>query len=293
MTMKIPNVTILPCAMAFIIVAFVNCQSVTTNSRAVPYDVEQTWKQGRTVAAVEKFVHVSGLSDLADLCVLCQCPALGRDMNLRRTSFHNPMGLTNTHRVLDRIEAHPSIFLRRVGLTNTQRVLDCIEAHPSIFLRRVGLTDIQRAFDRIEAHPSIFLRRVGLPQWWQHHSAAPAAQVALPVQHPPSLPVPEPEHVHNPPSLPVPEPEDVHNPPSLPVPDPEPVPSVATATSDTGVTMGVEEPEHGGNAVDTNQLQPVDDVIGFDTLDTAGDEIVVNSSHTSDIIKHEALPKFP
>ncbi|CAK46320.1 uncharacterized protein An12g06140, partial [Aspergillus niger] len=108
---------------------------------------------------------------------------------------------------------------------------------------------------------------------------APAAQVALPVQHPPSLPVPEPE--------------DVHNPPSLPVPDPEPVPSVATATSDTGVTMGVEEPEHGGNAVDTNQLQPVDDVIGFDTLDTAGDEIVVNSSHTSDIIKHEALPKFP
>ncbi|RDK45569.1 hypothetical protein M752DRAFT_120528 [Aspergillus phoenicis ATCC 13157] len=119
------------------------------------------------VARVEKFVHVSGLSDLADLCVLCQCPALGRDMNLRRTSFHNPMGLTNTHRVLDRIEAHPSIFLRRVGLTNTQRVLDCIEAHPSIFLRRVGLTDIQRAFDRIEAHPSIFLRRVGLPQWWQ------------------------------------------------------------------------------------------------------------------------------
>ncbi|RDH14591.1 hypothetical protein M747DRAFT_319370 [Aspergillus niger ATCC 13496] len=237
MTMKIPNVTILPCAMAFIIVAFVNwyvdlsvSQSVTTNSRAVPYDVEQTWKQGRTVAAVEKFVHVSGLSDLADLCVLCQCPALGRDMNLRRTSFHNPMGLTNTHRVLDRIEAHPSIFLRRVGLP-------------------------------------------------QCHSAAPAAQVALPVQHPPSLPVPEPE--------------DVHNPPSLPVPDPEPVPSVATATSDTGVTMGVEEPEHGGNAVDTNQLQPVDDVIGFDTLDTAGDEIVVNSSHTSDIIKHEALPKFP
>ncbi|KAI2934401.1 hypothetical protein CBS147320_977 [Aspergillus niger] len=67
------------------------------------------------VARVEKFVHVSGLSDLADLCVLCQCPALGRDMNLRRTSFHNPMGLTNTHRVLDRIEAHPSIFLRRKG----------------------------------------------------------------------------------------------------------------------------------------------------------------------------------
>lgn len=34
-----------------------------------------------------------------------------------------------------------------------------------------------------------------------------------------------------------------------------------------------------------SQPQPVDDLISFDTLDTAEDEVVVISSHTSDIVE--------
>ncbi|KAI2951417.1 hypothetical protein CBS147323_10560 [Aspergillus niger] len=85
----------------------------------------------------------------------------------------------------------------------------------------------------------------------------PGEQVALPVLHPLRVPVHEPERVS----------------------------SVATATSDTDVTMGFEEPNIGGMAVDASQPQPVDDLISFDTLDTAEDEVVVISSHTSDIVE--------
>ena len=79
----------------------------------------------------------------------------------------------------------------------------------------------------------------------------------------------------------------VHNPPNLPVPGPEPINSTTTATSDTDVNMGSKEAENGDNAVDTGQLQPVDDVSGFDTLDTAEGDIGVISSHTSNIVKSQ------
>ncbi|KAL3255666.1 hypothetical protein ABHI18_008157 [Aspergillus niger] len=87
--------------------------------------------------------------------------------------------------------------------------------------------------------------------------ATPGEQVTLPVLHSPRVLVHEPELVS----------------------------SVATATSDTDVTMGFEEPNIGGMAVDASQPQPVDDLISFDTLDTAEDELVVISSHTSDIVE--------
>ncbi|GAQ44859.1 hypothetical protein AtubIFM56815_009346 [Aspergillus tubingensis] len=79
----------------------------------------------------------------------------------------------------------------------------------------------------------------------------------------------------------------VHNPPNLPVPGPEPIVSTTTATSDTDVNMGSKGAENGDNAVDTDQLQPVDDVSGFDTLDTAEGDIGVISSHTSNIVKSQ------
>ncbi|GLB07564.1 hypothetical protein AtubIFM57258_002910 [Aspergillus tubingensis] len=77
----------------------------------------------------------------------------------------------------------------------------------------------------------------------------------------------------------------VHNPPNLPVLGPEPIGSTTTATSDTDVNMGSKEAENSDNAVDTSQLQPVDDVSGFDTLDAAEGDIGVISSHTGSLIK--------
>ncbi|GKZ34838.1 hypothetical protein AbraIFM66950_005235 [Aspergillus brasiliensis] len=68
-------------------------------------------------------------------------------------------------------------------------------------------------------------------------------------------------------------------------PQSESVPSVVTVTSDTDVTMGVEELDNGGSEVNASQSQPVDDLIVFDTLDTAEDEIVVISGHNSDIVE--------
>ncbi|GJP90234.1 COP9 signalosome subunit 1 [Aspergillus niger] len=156
----------------------------------------------------------------------------------------------------------------RIGLTETRGALDRL-ANRRIRNRRRNI----RRRERARAQMTNVARRgnhaLNISRRGPVHAAAtsqsllfpqlhtPGEQVALPVLHPLRVPVHEPERVS----------------------------SVATATSDTDVTMGFEEPNIGGMAVDASQPQPVDDLISFDTLDTAEDEVVVISSHTSDIVE--------
>ncbi|GAA89294.1 hypothetical protein AKAW_07408 [Aspergillus luchuensis IFO 4308] len=84
-----------------------------------------------------------------------------------------------------------------------------------------------------------------------------------------------------------------HHLPSLPAPEAESVSSVPTATSDTDVTMGVErELEISPNAVDASRSQPADDLIVLDTLVTADDFVVMNSSQTNEIIENHCTELF-
>ncbi|GKZ73397.1 hypothetical protein AnigIFM50267_010083 [Aspergillus niger] len=156
----------------------------------------------------------------------------------------------------------------RIGLTETRGALDRL-ANRRIRNRRRNI----RRRERARAQMTNVARRgnhaMNISRRGPVH-AAPTSQSLLF----PQLPTPG-EQV----TLPV-----LHSPRVL-VHEPERVSSVATATSDTDVTMGFEEPNIGGMAVDASQPQPVDDLISFDTLDTAEDELVVISSHTSDIVE--------
>ncbi|PYH61234.1 uncharacterized protein BO96DRAFT_478835 [Aspergillus niger CBS 101883] len=162
----------------------------------------------------------------------------------------------------------------RIGLTETRGALDRL-ANRRIRNRRRNIRRRERARAQMtnvarRGNHALNISRRGpvhaaaTSQSWLRPTSGnaiaqdtPGEQVALPVLHPLRVPVHEPERVS----------------------------SVATATSDTDVTMGFEEPNIGGMAVDASQPQPVDDLISFDTLDTAEDEVVVISSHTSDIVE--------
>ncbi|RDK44281.1 hypothetical protein M752DRAFT_313095 [Aspergillus phoenicis ATCC 13157] len=149
----------------------------------------------------------------------------------------------------------------RICLTETRGALDRL-ANRRIRNRRRNIRRRERARAQMTnvsrrgpVHAAPTSQSLLFPQLLAQ--ATPGEQVTLPVLHSPRVLVHEPERVS----------------------------SVATATSDTDVTMGFEEPNIGGMAVDASQPQPVDDLISFDTLDTAEDELVVISSHTSDIVE--------
>ncbi|PWY62450.1 hypothetical protein BO83DRAFT_349788 [Aspergillus eucalypticola CBS 122712] len=84
----------------------------------------------------------------------------------------------------------------------------------------------------------------------------------------------------------------VHHLPSLPAPEAESVSSVPTPTSDTDVTMGVEELEISTNAVDASRSQSVDDLLVLDTLDTADEFVMMTSSQTNEIIENHCAESF-
>ncbi|BCS03748.1 uncharacterized protein AKAW2_70626S [Aspergillus luchuensis] len=181
----------------------------------------------------------------------------------------------------------------RVNLTETQRALDRIVTRRNRNRRRAirrrervraRMTDVARrgnhalnisrrgpihAVATTPSVPSSMLRLPAIPaaaltSGPANAQAIPAEEMTLPAHHLPSLPAPEAESVS----------------------------SVPTATSDTDVTMGVEELEISPNAVDASRSQPADDLIVLDTLVTADDFVVMNSSQTNEIIENHCTELF-
>ncbi|GLB18924.1 hypothetical protein AtubIFM61612_008821 [Aspergillus tubingensis] len=166
----------------------------------------------------------------------------------------------------------------RVNLTETQRALDRIVTRRNRNRRRAirrrervraRITDVARRGNhalnisrRGPVHAAASMRR--LTSGPANAQVIPGEEMTLPAHHLPSLPAPEAESV-------------------------SPVP---TATSDTDVTMGVEELEISTNALEASRSQSADDLIVLDTLDTADDFVVMNLSQTNEIIENHCPELF-
>ncbi|GFN20130.1 COP9 signalosome subunit 1 [Aspergillus tubingensis] len=181
----------------------------------------------------------------------------------------------------------------RVNLTETQRALDRIVTRRNRNRRRA----IRRR-ERVRARITDVARRgnhaLNISRRGPVHAAAsmrsvPSTMLRLPAIPPAAL-------TSGPANAQVIPGEEMtlpaHHLPSLPAPEAESVSPVPTATSDTDVTMGVEELEISTNALEASRSQSADDLIVLDTLDTADDFVVMNLSQTNEIIENHCAELF-